>query len=569
MYRINGLKQAYLRGDASKVGLQGISIVYRRPCYYGSMRVALTLASVAYSGWSIGRDIRIEIVAGEVVNVWSKRMRPLSLVRTDFGLGVFDVDAASSRLPLCIVVTEKDQVYSDISTLQKDLIIGEMDTLQSFTCVVEVTERRFVFWKVKAIFTLQIEARQVALKEPDIRKYISYNGEDYNRYDKVIRKEVMNWNRDFSADTDPPPDLLDPNLVKAICYQESRVGNDPRKNGSIDIMQVGYPEDPALRTLRGELPEFWLHHGQIVQLQYPAGIASPEESVRWGVRWLYHKAQYIRSDGRRAWRTWKDAVHRYGPGTGAYTDNVWSIYEQGLDARNGERRLWSIFPFLALLFFPLIPAIPSPVVYDADILRSYDTHFYRAPEPYRATLVVHHHPRENVFFVEEKNDDWWETVTVGRVNGDRIEWLSIPWDEREIGPGVLSARWLDLQGIADPVLEVYEVSHRGTGSLRLFRADAHALVPLLTAPAVDTDNEDVWRPGGYPEYGGYASCGNVYSGGKLDALYRDENNDGVDDVILSGTVLVVCANPDGDSPRDFVVVQERISKMQFILKIEP
>ncbi|MDA2936387.1 hypothetical protein MYX06_04185, partial [Patescibacteria group bacterium AH-259-L05] len=157
--------------------------------------------------------------------------------------------------------------------------------------------------------------------------------EDYNQYDKIIEKIVKEWNDEFSNDIYPPPQLLDPNLVKAIIYRESRIGYYP--GGEIDIMQVGDPLNPAMRTLNGELKESWIQNGQKIRLDYKGGarVDTPKQSIKWGIRWLYHKAQGITSDSKKYWRGWEQAVIKYNGSSRKYDyqKEVWRIYKDGID----------------------------------------------------------------------------------------------------------------------------------------------------------------------------------------------------------------------------------------------
>lgn len=162
--------------------------------------------------------------------------------------------------------------------------------------------------------------------------YKGINGkENYNRFNQEIKEAVNHWNNVFGQEKDPPEELLNPNLVKAIIYKESRMGYQP--GGEIDVMQVGNPADPALKTLNGELKEWEIEDGKKVQLNYSgkANANTPEDSIYWGIRWLYHKAQRITKDNKRYWRGWKEAIHGYGPGSKKYTDRVWKIYKDGID----------------------------------------------------------------------------------------------------------------------------------------------------------------------------------------------------------------------------------------------
>ncbi len=149
--------------------------------------------------------------------------------------------------------------------------------------------------------------------KPNIRIYRSgSNGEDYNRFDAVIKDVVGDWNKDFLSQASPPPKLLDPNLVKAMIYVESTVGYGYGKSYPAypDVMQVGNPNDPAIHTLRNDgwvdpktgnvaQESEWVDENVKVLEYKEARADSPQESVKWGVRWLYHKAQYIEGNKRQ------------------------------------------------------------------------------------------------------------------------------------------------------------------------------------------------------------------------------------------------------------------------------
>lgn len=188
-----------------------------------------------------------------------------------------------------------------------------------------------------------------------IQTYI-YQGisgdEDYNKFDYEINKIVEYWNNIFINEPYPPEELLDPSLVKAMIYKESRMGYYD-KYSFPDIMQVGHEDDPAMRTLRGELIESEIRKGRKPEkLNYKEAVVNNfEDSIHWGVRWLYHKAQGITNDERRYWRSWKDAVVGYGPDEQKYIDDIYRIYENGID-QNGNI-LWKNFSsgFSALKLF--------------------------------------------------------------------------------------------------------------------------------------------------------------------------------------------------------------------------
>lgn len=172
------------------------------------------------------------------------------------------------------------------------------------------------------------------------------NGEDYNRFDSKIIKAVSDWNVFFLAQKFPPSVPLDPNLVKAMIYEESKMGYyNPGVSyypSYPDVMQIADPRNPAIHTLNSDgwvdpntnsvaKENEWTENG-VVNLNYngEANGSTPEASIKWGVRWLYHRAQGITNEYNRFWRTWKQAVEAYnGEGNPDYIDKVYEKYESG------------------------------------------------------------------------------------------------------------------------------------------------------------------------------------------------------------------------------------------------
>lgn len=174
-----------------------------------------------------------------------------------------------------------------------------------------------------------------------IQSYKPYLDRNYNRYDKEILKATAYWNNFFLKQKYPPPESLDPHLVKAIVYVESGIGYHEGPNPPYpDVMQIGNPGDPALPVLNndGILPtESEAYTGETTPLDYEgaANTKTPQQSIHWGVRWLYHKAQGIR-EGRQYWFSWREAVENYGPPKEIYSESIWNLYKSGKNPDGGE-----------------------------------------------------------------------------------------------------------------------------------------------------------------------------------------------------------------------------------------
>lgn len=370
---------------------------------------------------------------------------------------------------------------------------------------------------------------------PYTYKGVSGN-EDYNRYDAIIKEVVDYWNSEFLKDTDPPKEMLDTNLVKAIMYQESRVGY--YSGAEIDVMQVGNPDDPALKTIRGELKEYWIHGGEQVVLEYAdARVETVRDSIYWGVRWLYHKAQGITADGDRYWRTWKDAVYRYGPGTEEYADSIWHIYKNGIKKeKNNIIRLWIV----ALVLLVSVSLVWGYKTYEINKLKALVISSFDAQQQIQiqdVEIKFYQNNKSPFWAVVEWEKDWWEEIKVGMLKDGEIKWIKIEKPPHE--QSILSVRFIDLKGFAHPILEIYGSTHMGNGSLHLYEVKDDQLLQIFETVAVDSYNENKWDSENYQKYG-YGTCGQVYEGGKLFVTYPDINNDGMSDIVLEGKANIIC-----------------------------
>ncbi len=225
------------------------------------------------------------------------------------------------------------------------------------------------------------ETRPLIFTAKDVRPY-TFKGvndrEDYNRFDTEIVDAANHWNLAFN-DRYPPPELLHPNLVKAMIYVESRMGYF--ETGGYpsypDVMQVANPSNPAIHALNNDgwrntkgvlAQEREWKDGAIATLDYKnsANGMSSGESILWGTRWLYHCAQGITEEKTRYWKPWKEAVKLYnGGGNPTYAQEVYDVYLRGVDQRNNNHiKLFLLisFTFLSASFAGIffgVYAIPS------------------------------------------------------------------------------------------------------------------------------------------------------------------------------------------------------------------
>lgn len=211
------------------------------------------------------------------------------------------------------------------------------------------------FWADRKPILVQIQLSLGKLRKIGIASYQNQLGREYNRFDQFILEAVSFWNDFFMRQQNPPPLPLDPNLVKAVVYRESRLGYYPDEK-IIDIMQVWDPQNPAKDALLGKsVANEFISSSKIGHPSYsypvsetPPKVESPRESIFWGVRWLYHKAQYLLEDKKklvkpyvRKWRSWKEAVASFNGNpkvVDEYVSEVFSVYEKGIDLEGNT--LW-------------------------------------------------------------------------------------------------------------------------------------------------------------------------------------------------------------------------------------
>lgn len=392
-----------------------------------------------------------------------------------------------------------------------------------------------------------LEKVEISLTEKNVEKIIkpySFRGlnnqEDYNRYDEMISKAVNFWNGEFLKELDPPEEILDSNLVKAIIFQESRIGYDNRNNGNVNIMQVGNYGDASLDVLngKGKKMEYELKNGQLWGVNYKgeAKVEKVYDSIYWGVRWFYHKAQGITTDNKRYWLSWREAVKRYGPPNDKYANNVWDIYIRGIDKRSKPPlKLWIITFFI--IFSSLIFSIDSfhnrTIKSTVMAIMSDDDKTY-----FNDVKIMRYEPDSPLFLaVMIHDDDWWESLKAGLYQNGIIKWLAI--ETAPLEASILAAKFLRIKGFENPLIEVYGQTHAGHGAMYLYEVESDRLALLFQTTAVDFNIDSRWAPENYEKYG-FGYCGEVYSSGQLKSSYEDLNNDNISDIMLSGVEEIIC-----------------------------
>ncbi|MEK7618888.1 MAG: hypothetical protein AAB416_01440 [Patescibacteria group bacterium] len=527
--------------------------------------IVLKLAEIRYTGRSIGNDVCVEIEVFGAMTKFETKLKTGASVKPNLEIGKTVLGEKTLAIPATIRVTERDILFPDTENLKIVFKINPSAPFpQHSVSTIEVRESRGFLTKKGARFEIVIEASVAQgkkgsslFKDKSIEwwekwrelKSYSYRGvkgkEDYNRYDPLIRKVVAEWNKEFCDDIFPPDEPLDPNLVKAMIYQEGRVGYYP--GTGFNVMQDGNPGDPSIRTLRGELKEYWIDDGKKQQLKYAnAKVTTVEESVNWGVRWLYHKA-YVNNGRRREWRSWREAVERYGPPRKDYAENVWSIYKKGIKKeKNSSILLWSVSIFFIPFFMLSHQGSAAPIK---------EAIAYSMNEDLRMQIEdidVRYGAATPLFFyaIVEWRKDWWESLRVGKKESNGVTLITIDREPDE--QSILKAEFLKLKGFERPVLEVYGQTHVGNGALYLYEiGETSARLLLLARGAVDAHVDGAKNPENLERYG-YDECGEVFKDGALKSDYRDLNGDGISDLRLSGIADMLCEENriEGNSSAD-------------------
>jgi len=322
-------------------------------------KIVFKLASIKYAGDSVGNSVRLEITVGgdKLPYILDKTIKPGSTLQIDNQITQFETTADSLEEDIVVKVTEKDLIFDDVGNVSRKIKINLDSTQpQKFDFEVKVQERGTNFHKSTAVFLVTLEIKVFDRDHLKLQPYHSPNpNENYNQYDEAIIHAVDLWNQEFSAQDIPPTILLDPNLVKAMMYVESKMGyyNAGAYPGYPDLMQVADPKNAAIYALKNiynpkkkrRATEYEVINGKEVPLEYKdIVIKKPEDSIYWGARWLYKKAQTNIKSGvhwRREWKDWKKAVYFYNDGGDKqYVEKVYRAYEKGVG--ENKLKLWEM-----------------------------------------------------------------------------------------------------------------------------------------------------------------------------------------------------------------------------------
>ena len=267
-------------------------------------KVTIKLVSVQHTGDFIGDDIIIEIeTAGELFSRDQKIQAGTTFVFNQ-EIKKLQTDTDIFYIPIRIKIIEDDILFDDAGEVKDTLNIDVSKFPQTFNFEIKVQERNKVVSKSSAIFFVTLVAD---FPHSNLRQYkSSKSGQSYDQYDEAIEYAVNHWNKEFLSQDNPPTTPLDPNLVKAMIYVESKMGYYVPSESYIkkhpdyyhsypDVMQVADPHNDAIYAFKNvynpnpgrkkQATEYEIIGKKEILFFYPEiSIDIPEKSIYWGVR---------------------------------------------------------------------------------------------------------------------------------------------------------------------------------------------------------------------------------------------------------------------------------------------
>lgn len=581
--------------------------------------ISLKILNLHYGDKSIGNNIILEV---------GEKYFPEQIIKSgsdfiyDQLVEEFRGVSQAFQIPIRIKVTEKDFLWSDVGEIHETLTIDPQSLPQIFTFQLKAQEKnKLSFSKATAEFTITLEAKEFNPVYPKPQVYINPTKKDYNRFDNEIAQAVGYWNDEFVNQEYPPNSPLDPNLVKAMIYIEGEFGyyiphktiRNPHPYPSYpDVMQVADPKNSAIYAFHNVYnpitnkmgTEYEIINGKEILFYYPeANGKTTQQSIYWGVRWLYKKAQInILKENRREWKNWQDAVHDYnGDGDKKYKDKVLTIFKTGKTIDG--LKLWSLGVFIVIGLVSVLGLnigltnytdstlqnLQTASAIQSELVQSYRSGYITqsnsavianniletfrkvSKNPINSAIFktfteddqneiedIESFPYDSSLFatIVEYEKDWWEDFEIGQYKNGEVKLLKLEgWPEKAyIENSILSAKWVNLKGMIAPILEVYGITHMGNGNMYLFKVSENKYSLIFATRAVS----GFWPTGNSPSQDlkkyGYANCQETFKNGKLIATYQDLNTDGISDLILTGATEVIC---DDKFVVDTVPIEEK------------
>ncbi len=257
------------------------------------------------------------------------------------GLYYYGARYYEPRLSLWMSTDPLQEKFVDASPyvycLQNPIIILDYNGADTVFVNPGGTEAKRISSKNNVTFVHNLKAKNIQTKnlsgkshigwiEADMPGVINYNegnidlsSSKYQKYDYLIAAEVSYFNQNKNRGITPkhtnglyinnPSSIpnLDPDIVKAIIMQETRIGTAPGSslnNAKSDIMQANVWYSASSNDWNDSKSQFGLRK---------MGGATPQLSVHAGIGILYQKG--LRSDGKNVYfKGWQIAIQRYNGG---------------------------------------------------------------------------------------------------------------------------------------------------------------------------------------------------------------------------------------------------------------
>ena len=257
------------------------------------------------------------------------------------GLYYYGARYYEPRLSLWMSTDPLQEKFVDASPyvycLQNPIIILDYNGADTVFVNPGGTEAKRISSKNNVTFVHNLKAKNIQTKnlsgkshigwiEADMPGVINYNegnidlsSSKYQKYDYLIAAEVSYFNQNKNRGITPkhtnglyinnPSSIpnLDPDIVKAIIMQETRIGTAPGRglnNAKSDIMQANVWYSASSNDWNDSKSQFGLRK---------MGGATPQLSVHAGIGILYQKG--LRSDGKNVYfKGWQIAIQRYNGG---------------------------------------------------------------------------------------------------------------------------------------------------------------------------------------------------------------------------------------------------------------
>ena len=154
---------------------------------------------------------------------------------------------------------------------------------------------------------------------------------------------------------------------------------------------------------------------------------------------------------------------------------------------------------------------------------------------FQSTTILPHPKQKNLLAMYcERDPKWWGHLRVFQHTGDKVDWAATFPDIylKQRGHYIRSYRWVQLEKLDKCVLELFESSHMGNGSLWLLELKGREFQVLLQTSAVGR----YWSTS--PELGIPLEGEARFAGNHLNASYPIPNGADHEAVRLTGQISV-------------------------------